>query len=102
MTDLIKNYANWVLQRYCSYISVPKETNDLSKSQKVWLILACLSTLAAWTMVLMLPFFLWVNSDIPLQIIYFVIFWVAVGLILPLIFYWLIEALYSLIIWIGN
>ena len=104
MTDLVKSYASWLLKKYSSVISVPKEINDLSKAQKVWLILTFVSTLAAWTILLISPFLLAINPDpddtFPILIL--VTFWATVGLILPLVIYWLIESIYKLISWVTD
>jgi len=100
MTDLVKSYASWLLKKYSSVISVPKEINDLSKAQKVWLIITCPFTLIAWLFAFLILFLTAAGDFDSGEGVLISSVYIFGGIFLPMISYWLIEAIYKLILWI--
>ena len=99
MTELVKDYADWLLKKYSSYISVPKEIHELNKAQKVWLIIACPITFIAWLFAFIVIFITAADGD-PVEGVLIASIYIFGGIFLPMISYWLIEAIYKLISWI--
>jgi hypothetical protein len=102
MTELVKDYADWLLKKYSSHISVPKEIYELNKAQKVWLILTCPFTLIAWLFAFLILFLTAAGDFDPGEGVLISTLYFLGGFFLPIIAYWVIEAIHKLIVWVRD
>lgn len=110
MKGLIKSYAHWLLKIYSSFSSVPKEMDELNKAQKIWLILAFLINLTVlsiglWLLgvgfiVLFFGNWYWGDLDITKVIVLAPPLLMGLAFLFPLVVYWVIEGIYTLVSWV--
>jgi hypothetical protein len=101
MTELVKDYADWLLKKYSSHISVPKEIHELNKAQKVWLIITCPFTLIAWLFAFIVLFITAADNNLGEGALISTLYFLG-GFFLPIIAYWVIEAIHKLIVWVRD
>ena len=100
MKGLIKSYADWLLKIYSSFSSVPKEMDELNKAQKVWLILACPCHFFGWLSAFIVLIILLDEGTFEQSGVEIIVIFIFGGFFLPLIAYWVIEGIYTLVSWV--